>query len=246
MRAWAIMAVALGLVLGVAVPSAAQRYPLPPGPYRTQCRDARVVAPGAGLGPSLIAMCVDRRGQTLRYALALENCTGGAPVSFDGSKLVCDRVGGGRPPTDDRPPPGSYRERCEAAVMNGPVLEAMCRDRRGRRGATSLNIRACRGGDITVDRRGQLMCALEEAGRLVLWGEPDWRGRRADIDDMIPDLNAIGFNDRAESFEIDGGVWVVCTEVDYRGRCERFDGSIRNLGTLGMAKRISSVRPARR
>ena len=52
---------------------------------------------------------------------------------------------------------GSYLDTCRRVHQRGPVLHALCRTRDGDWTETTLDLRACRGGDI-ANRNGRLIC----------------------------------------------------------------------------------------
>ena len=58
----------------------------------------------------------------------------------------------------------------------------------------------------------------------------------------IGNLNRAGFNDRARSIDVRGGVWEICVDGDYRGRCVEVDRDVRDLRALGLDRSISSMR----
>lgn len=52
---------------------------------------------------------------------------------------------------------GSYVESCTQIAQRGPILSAFCRDVYGRFLRSSLDLRACSGGDV-ANRNGRLIC----------------------------------------------------------------------------------------
>lgn len=161
-------------------------------------------------------------------------------------------------PAQGQLPPGTWANRCTDARMRANVLQARCQDRDGRYQWTSIDLRnGCR-GNLTVDRQGQLTCVRDNdrpggpvggagnarRGPITLWGEPGFRGRSVIVRDDIPDLRSLRFNEVAESiwFERNSGTWQVCTRVYYAGNCQVIDTSVRNLESLGLRKKITSVR----
>jgi len=77
---------------------------------------------------------------------------------------------------------------------------------------------------------------------LVLFPDSDQRGHGIEISDDVPDLNAYRFNDRASSFLVTRGTWVVCEHANYRGRCEILTAGAGDLRPIRMNDNISSIR----
>lgn len=77
---------------------------------------------------------------------------------------------------------------------------------------------------------------------LVLFPDSDQRGHEIEIFDDVPDLSAYRFNDRASSFLVTSGIWVVCEHADYRGRCEILTAGAGELKPIRMNDNISSIR----
>jgi len=78
---------------------------------------------------------------------------------------------------------------------------------------------------------------------LTLYSDDRFRGSTRIITGSTSSLGS--FNDKAQSLRITGGVWEVCEDIDF-GKCRTVDRDMSSLGALGLDKRISSVRPARR
>ena len=79
-------------------------------------------------------------------------------------------------------------------------------------------------------------------GSLTFYSGTGQRGDALTLDRDEPDLARPGFNDRARSVDVRGGVWELCTDGDYRGRCETVDRSVSNLSDLSLSGNISSAR----
>jgi len=77
-----------------------------------------------------------------------------------------------------------------------------------------------------------------------LFDGQNFTGQRVDIQQSNPDLDRIGFNDRADSLAVARGeTWQVCEHADYRGRCEYFEGdSVEDLTRYYLRNTISSLR----
>src|SRR5439155_18694245 len=57
-------------------------------------------------------------------------------------------------------------------------------------------------------------------GRVVLFERPNFRGHSVVIDrSAVSDLQSIGFDYRAGSMQIEGGVWVFCSDAGFQGEC---------------------------
>lgn len=58
------------------------------------------------------------------------------------------------------------------------------------------------------------------SGRVVLYEYPNFRGQSFAIDRSdLPNLNRMGFSDRAASVKIDSGYWMFCTDSRFQGNC---------------------------
>ena len=77
--------------------------------------------------------------------------------------------------------------------------------------------------------------------RLVLYADERFRGQAVPIYGPTPSLGS--FNDKAESLRIDSGTWEVCEDINY-GKCRTVNRDMSSLDSLGLAKRVSSVRPS--
>src|SRR4030095_395015 len=67
-------------------------------------------------------------------------------------------------------------------------------------------------------------------------------GRAITLNQPVPNFDAIGFNDRAQSAIVNSGTWQVCADADYLSSCEVLNpGQYPNLG--GVTGRVSSARP---
>jgi hypothetical protein len=79
-------------------------------------------------------------------------------------------------------------------------------------------------------------------GRVEFFDGYQFDGRSFAVNGIVTNFSDVGFNDRAQSMIIRGGLWEVCEHADFRGRCETYGpGRYPNLGA--MAGRISSIRP---
>lgn len=78
-------------------------------------------------------------------------------------------------------------------------------------------------------------------GRIVLFDNRGFRGRSYPVDGARPVLS--GFQDRAESVRVIGGVWELCDRSGFGGRCVKVTSSVSDLGSVGLRNRIGSARP---
>ncbi len=80
-------------------------------------------------------------------------------------------------------------------------------------------------------------------GRLVLYDQRNFRGQSVVVEDVTGDFGR--FSGRAESVQVEGGTWEVCTGADFRGRCILVSESANDLGQLGLRNNVGSARPVR-
>jgi hypothetical protein len=79
--------------------------------------------------------------------------------------------------------------------------------------------------------------------RLVLYDQPDYRGRSVEVDGVSGTL--AGFSNRAGSLRVYGGEWEVCEFPNFRGRCIFVSRDIPDLRRQGLGNELSSARPRR-
>lgn len=85
------------------------------------------------------------------------------------------------------------------------------------------------------------MSASVFSEQVVLYGREEFRGRNLTITRPAPDLDLMGFENRAASIYVMSGTWEFCTETHFRGECRIYaPGEYRDLGD--QTKRISSAR----
>ncbi|HPF24474.1 MAG TPA: beta/gamma crystallin-related protein [Hyphomonas sp.] len=77
---------------------------------------------------------------------------------------------------------------------------------------------------------------------LVLFPDANQRGDGLELNQDVPDLGAYRFNDRASSFLVSRGTWLVCEDANYRGRCEVLTAGAGNLKPIRMNDNITSIR----
>ena len=90
---------------------------------------------------------------------------------------------------------------------------------------------------------GLIACG-QAAANITFYEGEGYRGRALTADNAIPNLERVGFNDRASSIIVDRGRWEVCDDAGFHGQCVILRrGNYDSLRSLGMNNRISSVRP---
>lgn len=78
---------------------------------------------------------------------------------------------------------------------------------------------------------------------VVLFTDPDGRGRAVSIFGPEPHLNPLRINDVVSSIDVRRGAWLVCSDPNYRGRCEVISGFAPRTRDFGLNDNISSIRP---
>jgi len=138
--------------------------------------------------------------------------------------------------------PGEYWEGCESTNYRGRCQIFSQEESDLRRIGWSDRISSLRrvrsggsggGGDLPpplIGKRG-----------IVLYDDPFFRGRSVTITDSVDNLRSQNFHDRAESVRVLSGSWEICTEPHFK-RCQIVDHDVSQLSSLGMNKKLSSVR----
>ena len=77
----------------------------------------------------------------------------------------------------------------------------------------------------------------------ILYSNPDLRGERYIVEgEYMRNLGNTGFNDRAQSLQVERGYWIFCSDAEFQGTCRTFGpGEYRRL-PRGLDNRISSGR----
>ena len=119
----------------------------------------------------------------------------------------------------------NFRGRCEIVDVSTDRLNAY-----------RLNDNRGNGHGNSRGRRGGWNAGL------VLFPDSAQRGQGIEVQQDIPDLSQYRFNDRASSFLVTGGSWLVCEHANYRGRCEVLQGGAGDLKPIRMNDNISSIR----
>jgi hypothetical protein len=79
--------------------------------------------------------------------------------------------------------------------------------------------------------------------RALLYEGPNLSGRTYVIDnEVMPNLDAARFNDRASSLRVEGGYWVFCSDINFRGECLTFGPGDYPTLPWSLNNRISSGR----
>lgn len=139
--------------------------------------------------------------------------------------------------TSLRVAPGEYWEVCERPNFKGRCQVFSGEETDLRRAGWTDRISSLRRvrGALTLP-------AQSEKYGIVLYDEPLFRGRSVSVKDSIENLRSVRFHDRAESVRVVSGAWELCSEPRYR-KCQTVSRDIAHLSTLGLNKKLSSVRP---
>ena len=78
--------------------------------------------------------------------------------------------------------------------------------------------------------------------RIVLFDSSSHSGRSVELDGRVDNFERIGFNDRAQSINVERGNWRLCSDSDGRGECREF-GPGRHQLPPGLRSRVSSAYP---
>lgn len=81
-------------------------------------------------------------------------------------------------------------------------------------------------------------------GSATLYEFPNFQGRQYTVTSETTNLPR-QFNDQARSARFDGR-WTVCENADFGGRCAELSGDVPELNSIGLAERVSSLRPGGR
>ena len=80
--------------------------------------------------------------------------------------------------------------------------------------------------------------------KITLYEKPNFQGRSMTFERRAPSLNAVGFNDTAQSVKIDGlRDWVICESRNFMGRCIRVHLKEKDLKRLNFSGIASSIYP---
>ena len=115
----------------------------PAGSYKKSCRNINVK------GNRVYADCQRRDGSWNTSSINYKNCN--RDISNDNGKLICGKANGG-----GKLPPGSYKNSCRNIYIEGKVLEADCKDDRGKWRHSSIKYKNC--GKGLWNDNGKLRC----------------------------------------------------------------------------------------
>jgi hypothetical protein len=157
----------------------------------------------------------------------------------------------------DPVPEGSYQRSCrDITAMNG-WLYARCKDRGNRLVNAEIDTRQCPRTRIeNVD--GRLRCEGYGGGGggwngggsgpvgLIVYENPDYRGRSLQIRGDVPSLVGSGLDDQITAIRVVSGRWELCVGQNFTGQCRIFDRNDPNLNLVNFNDKISSMRRVRR
>jgi len=143
--------------------------------------------------------------------------------------------------TSLRVAPGEYWEACERANYQGRCQVFSGEERDLRRIGWTDRISSLR--RVRGDGGGN-PGPFPPAGRrgIILYDDPYFRGNSLPMRDASENLRFQSFHDRAESVRVLSGRWELCAEPRFR-RCQIVDRDVENFSSLGLNKKLSSVRP---
>lgn len=80
--------------------------------------------------------------------------------------------------------------------------------------------------------------------KITLYEKPNFQGRSMTFEFRVPSLNAVKFNDAAQSVKIDGlRDWVLCESRNFMGRCIRVHLKEKDLKRQNFSGLASSIYP---
>ncbi|HTP99761.1 MAG TPA: beta/gamma crystallin-related protein [Casimicrobiaceae bacterium] len=90
---------------------------------------------------------------------------------------------------------------------------------------------------------GALACAAQASAQVTFFEDDHFQGRSITVDHELSSFDSSGFNDRASSVIVRGGVWQMCENARFAGRCVTLQpGSYPSLGAMGLNDKLSSAR----
>lgn len=82
-------------------------------------------------------------------------------------------------------------------------------------------------------------------GRVILYGREGLNGRSVAVAGAVVDMERTGLRDGAVSAYVESGSWLLCADPNFAGACVVVGpGRYDSLGASGLARPVSSVRPA--
>jgi hypothetical protein len=82
-----------------------------------------------------------------------------------------------------------------------------------------------------------------ERARLVLYDQRNFRGPSILVEQASPNFGRFGAT--AESIQVEGGIWEVCSGTSFQGRCTIVSTDAADLGRIGLRDNVRSARPVR-
>jgi len=79
-------------------------------------------------------------------------------------------------------------------------------------------------------------------GHLILFSDTRYRGQSFRVDGDTPVMQ--GFANRARSVQVNGGSWQLCDRASFAGRCVPVSANLPDLSSIGLSRRVASVRRA--
>lgn len=104
--------------------------------------------------------------------------------------------------------------------------------------AAAAPFAAAQKDELEGGRRGPLPSG---PASIILYSDTNLRGTSVELTADQYRLASVGFNDKARSVEVKGGVWLLCADANLKGNCEYIDRTVRNLGEIGLSGKISSA-----
>ncbi|MEM0986387.1 MAG: beta/gamma crystallin-related protein [Pseudomonadota bacterium] len=153
-----------------------------------------------------------------------------------------------------------FRGRCEVVEFDEPRLSRIgLNDNitsirpvgRGFRAGNTGRFRSPRGSETLFGGRGHDPYDFGRGGDfgnapVVLFADPDGRGRALPIFGAEPRFRPLRFDDIVSSIDVRSGVWEVCSDPYFQGRCEIVSGFEPRTRVFGLNDNISSIRPVER
>ncbi len=85
--------------------------------------------------------------------------------------------------------------------------------------------------------------AVHASAQIIFYENEAFQGRSFNTNVQVRNFKSVGFNDQASSVVVLHDRWEVCEDAGYSGRCVFLrPGRYANLNSMGLDKRISSVR----
>lgn len=194
----------------------------------------------------LYADCQNGSGQTRGTSIELAPCSS-SDISNDNGLLVCNdgrtrgtferangggNGGGGQP--DRGPPRGSYSQTCSEAATRQGRLSAECRDVRGNRRSTSIDLAACGSSDI-ANNNGLLVC--NDGRTRGVFDRQDGNGNGGGWGNGNGNGNGGGWNNGGGRGSI-----TIYRDADFRGASATLRGPVEDMSRSPFNDVISSMR----